>query len=76
MFHDRRKRHGKRTGEIANRNVLAAIELREQRSPRRVGKGGKGAIERRVLILNHMVKCRDVAVFCQSSSISRSRTIP
>ena len=29
------------------------LELRQQRPPRRVGKGGKGAVEDGVLILNH-----------------------
>jgi hypothetical protein len=32
--------------------------LREQRAARRIGKRGKGAVEG-LLILNHMVKCRD-----------------
>jgi len=53
MFHDGGKRHRKRQRELAYRNAGAAIELREKRPPRRVGEGGKGAVERGVLILNH-----------------------
>jgi hypothetical protein len=34
------------------------VELREQRAPRGIREGGKGAIERLVLILNHVVKYR------------------
>ncbi len=58
MFHDGGKRHRKRQRELAYRNAGAAIELREKRPPGRVGEGGKGAVERGVLILNHQVKYR------------------
>jgi hypothetical protein len=30
----------------------------EKRTPRRVGEGGKRAVEGSVLILNHVVKCK------------------
>ena len=58
MLHDRRQRHGEGPGKLAYGNVLALIELREQSAPRRVGKRGEGAVERGLLILNHVVKCR------------------
>lgn len=64
MLHDRRKRYGKRSSEVTHRNVLAAIELREQRAARRIGKRGKGTVEG-LLILNHMVKCRRGGPLCQ-----------
>ena len=35
--------------------LLLLAELRQQRAPGRIGKGGKGAVQRVVLILNHMV---------------------
>ena len=41
------------------------IELREQSAPRGVGESGEGAVERDVLILNHVVKYRDVLLGCQ-----------
>ena len=44
------------------------VELREQSAPRGVGKGGEGAVERGVLILNHVVKCRGPQSGCQSRS--------
>jgi hypothetical protein len=59
MLHDGGERHRERPRELAYRNARAAIELREQRPPRRVGESGKGAVERDVLILNHQVKYRD-----------------
>jgi hypothetical protein len=65
MLHDRRKRHGERPGKLADGNVLVLIELREQRAARRIGKRGKGAVERHLLILNHVVKCRASAPGCQ-----------
>ena len=65
MLHDRRQRHRKRSGEITDGNVLVRVELREQRPPRRVGEGGKGAIERGLLILIHVVKCRVGDIRCQ-----------
>jgi hypothetical protein len=66
MLHDRRQRHGEGPGELADRNVLALVELRQQRAPRRVGKGGEGAVEGGVLILNHVVKCKGHAAPCQA----------
>ena len=65
MLHDRRKRYRERPGELADRNVLALIELRQQRAARRVGKRGKGAVEGHLLILNHVVKYRDARPNCQ-----------
>ena len=59
MLHDGGERHRERPRELAYRNARAAIELREQRPPRRIGEGGKSAVERYVLILNHRVKYRD-----------------
>jgi hypothetical protein len=68
MLHDRRERHRERPGELAYGNVLVLVELREQSAPRGVGKGGEGAVERGVLILNHVVKCRGARLGCQSRS--------
>src|SRR5512142_3395937 len=42
------------------------FELREQSAPRGIGKGGKCAVERCLLILNHMVKYRGNRLGCQS----------
>jgi hypothetical protein len=56
MLHDGGERHGKRPRELAYRNARAAIELRKERSPRRVCESGEGAIEAGILILNHQVK--------------------
>jgi hypothetical protein len=59
MLHDGGERHRERPREVAYRNARLGIELREQRTPRRIGESGKGAVERDVLILNHQVKYRD-----------------
>ena len=66
MLHDRRQRHREGPGKLAYRNVLALVELREQGAPRGIGEGGEGAVERGLLILNHVVKCRDSRRDCQS----------
>jgi hypothetical protein len=53
VLHDGGERHRERPRKLTDRSALAAIELREQGPPRRVGERGKGAVERGVLILNH-----------------------
>ncbi len=58
MLHDRRKRERKRLRKLADRNAIALAELREQGAPRGIGQRGEGAVERGVLILNHVVKYR------------------
>jgi hypothetical protein len=65
MLHDRRERHRERPGELAYGNVLVLVELREQSAPRGVGKRGEGAVERGILILNHVVKFRGDQRGCQ-----------
>ena len=56
MLHDRRQRHGKRPGELADRKAFMFPELRNQGAPRRVGERRESAVEGGILILNHMVK--------------------
>jgi hypothetical protein len=56
MLHDRGQRHGKRFGELANRQAILRDEPRQHGAAGRVGQGRKSAVERVVLILNHDVK--------------------
>ena len=56
MLHDRRQRHRERLRQRGDRQVRLFGEPRQQRPPRRISKRGEGAIERRVTILNHIVK--------------------
>ena len=56
MLHDGRQRHRIGVRELAHGNILPRAELCKQRPPRRIGKRGKGAVERRLLMLNHTVK--------------------
>jgi hypothetical protein len=58
MFHDRRQRHVERLRQRADGKVGLFGEPRQQRTPGRVGEGGKGTIERGGAKLNHMVKYR------------------
>jgi hypothetical protein len=67
MLHDGGERDGERAGELADRHCLVALELGDQGAPCGVGKRGEGAVERGGLILNHMVKCREIANLCQST---------
>ena len=53
MLHDGGERHGERPRKLTYRNARAAIELRKERSPRRVCESREGAIEAGILILNH-----------------------
>jgi hypothetical protein len=55
MLHDRRQRHRERLRQLAHRNTVLPAEPRQQRAPGRVCQCGKGAVQRRILILNHMV---------------------
>jgi hypothetical protein len=57
MFHDGRQRDGEGTGEVTDRQAILFAQLRQQRPPRRIGQGGKHAIQGPVTILNHKVKC-------------------
>ena len=59
VLHHRGQRHGKRPGELADRQVALA-EPRQERTPGGVGERREGAVERGVggglSILNHWVK--------------------
>jgi len=55
MLHDRGQRHREGLRQIAHRNTVLPAEPRQQRAPGRVCQCGKGAVQRRILILNHMV---------------------
>ncbi len=56
MLHDRRQRDRERLRQRADRKARLLGEPRQQRAPRRVGQRSESAIERRVAILNHIVK--------------------
>lgn len=45
MLHDGGKRHRERVGELAHGKIVLFAEPGEERAPRRIGKGGKGAVE-------------------------------
>jgi hypothetical protein len=59
MLHDRGQRHRKGLRQFADRERIARGELRQHRTPRRVGERRKGAIQRvgfgSIETLNHMV---------------------
>jgi hypothetical protein len=55
MLHDRGQRHRERLRQIAHRNIVVPAEPRQQRAPGRVCQCCEGAVQRRILILNHMV---------------------
>ena len=61
MLHHCRQRHRERLGEFADRHIVGLAQARQKCAPRRVGERGKGAVERGGLIVNHVVKYRDVA---------------
>jgi len=56
MFHDRWQRNLKRLRQCANRKTRPVGKLREQSAPLRIGERSEGAIERRAVMLNHLVK--------------------
>ncbi len=47
-------------------------ELRDQSAPGGVGEGGESAVERGVVILNHVVKYRDGGLHCQPGRAIRA----
>jgi len=55
MLDDRRQRHRKRLGQLAHGDAFLLDQPRQQGAAGRIGKGGKGTVQRRVLILNHTV---------------------
>jgi hypothetical protein len=55
MLHDRGQRHRERLRQIAHRNTVVPAEPRQQRAPGRVRERCKGAVQHRILILNHLV---------------------
>ena len=62
MFHDRRQRYGERRRQRADGKIRLLGEPRQQGPTRRVGKRGKGAIERGGTKLNHVVKYKAAAI--------------
>lgn len=72
MLRDGGKRHFIRGGEIAD-SGFPLREAREDTAARGVGKRGKSVIERRRLIVNHMVYYCAVADFCQAKSLELKR---
>jgi hypothetical protein len=58
MLHHCRQRHGKRCGDVRDRQHLLPGQPIQDRPPRRIGEGREGAIEPNVLIVNHVVKYR------------------
>jgi hypothetical protein len=61
MFHDRRQRHVERLRQRAYGKARLVGKPRQQRSARRVGERGKGAVERLLRIPYHQVKYRNAA---------------
>jgi len=58
MLDDRRQRYLERRGNVAHRQCIRPRQAVEDRSPCRIGKRPKGAIERTVSIVNHVVDYR------------------
>lgn len=65
MLQHRRQRHVEGLGELADRQAVGTLKPRQQRTPGGVGEGGEGDIEKGVLMLYHVVKCRGAPVRCQ-----------
>jgi hypothetical protein len=55
MLDDRGQRHHEWLGQLADRDAVSFAEPRQQRPPRRVRERGKGAVQRLLAILNHVV---------------------
>ena len=62
MFHDRRQRYGERRRQRADGKIRLLGKPHQQGPARRVGKRGKGAIERGSTKLNHVVKYKAAAI--------------
>ena len=56
VLHHGRQRHANGPRQIGDREALLPSQTREQRTPRRIGQGGKRPIQGGMLILNHEVK--------------------
>jgi hypothetical protein len=67
MLHDGGKRDREGPGELADREILLFAEPGEKRPPCRIGERGKGAVEARVMMLNHIVKRKAVAILLSSA---------
>ncbi len=65
VLHDRRQRDREWPRQLADRQARLLAEMREDRAPRRIGEGSEGAVERGILILNHVVKFRSATQCCQ-----------
>jgi hypothetical protein len=55
MLHDRGQRHRKWLRQFAHGNAVLLAEPRQQCPPGRISECRKGAVEDRIVILNHMV---------------------
>ena len=56
VLHHRRQRHGEWLGQFADREAVGFAEPHQQRATRGIGERRESAIERGLLILNHLVK--------------------
>ncbi|MCP1847301.1 hypothetical protein J2R80_001124 [Bradyrhizobium sp. USDA 4541] len=55
MLHDRRQRHREWLRQLAHRQAFLVAEPRQQRATGGIGKRRKGAVQRLILILHHVV---------------------
>jgi hypothetical protein len=55
MLEHRRQRHGKRLGQHGDGEFRRLAEAGQYGAPRRIGQGGKDAVEVAGLIVNHQV---------------------
>jgi len=58
MLEHRRQRHGKRRRQSGDREFRRLAETGQHGAPRRIGQGGKDAVQVMGLIVNHKVKLR------------------
>ena len=70
MLHDRRQRHGKWTGQVADGCAFPLAQLGDERAPRRIGERRENVIQTGVLMLNHIVNNMALAKPCQASDRS------
>ncbi len=58
MLHDGGQGHCERFGQFADGDAVAPFKFGQQRAPRRIGDGGKHAVQAVGRIVNHVVKYR------------------